>query len=124
MNYGELAKITETEFADVVLSSRIESAKLRLLIIDGSFVDIWFSQRLKGRFAYHWERRAINGKIYRLDNRPHEGLKGMRGFPGHFHDGSDEEVKEGEFNEEPEEALRQFLKLVREKIEKYNLLEE
>lgn len=116
MSYAELAKIAETEFADIVLSSGIESGKLRLFIIDGSFVDVWASQRLERRFAYHWERRAIDGRIYRLDNRPHEELKGMRGFPRHFHDGSDSEVKESQFCEEPKEALRQFLKFVREKV--------
>ena len=116
MNYEELAKIAEAEFADVVLGWKIEGGKLRLFITDDSFVDIWFSQRLEGRFAYHWERRAIDGKIYRLDNRPHEELKGMRGFPRHFHNGNDKEVRESEFSEEPQEALRQFLRFVREKV--------
>ena len=43
MSYEELSRIAEDEFADIVLSSKVEDGKLRLFIIDGSFVDIWFS---------------------------------------------------------------------------------
>ena len=49
-----------TEFRDVVVGAP-ESAggttlKLRLLIRDGSFVDVWFSQS-SAHYAYHWEQR-------------------------------------------------------------------
>ena len=116
MNYSELAKIAEEEFFDAVLHSQIIAGKLRLHIVDGSYLDVWFSVKIKGRFAYHWERREIDGSVYRYDNRPHEKLKHMKSFPKHFHDGSDAEIREGEFGEDPKEILRAFLQLVRAKI--------
>ena len=81
-----------------------------------SYPDIWLSMKIKGRFAYHWERRRVNGRVYRYDNRHHEELKHMRGFPKHFHDGSDEKIRESEFSEDPKEVLREFLHIVRLKI--------
>jgi len=116
VSYNELSRIAREEFSEIILDVQIESGKLRLFVIDGSFIDVWFSQRIKGRFAYHWERRHIDGTIYRYDNRPHERFKRMKGFPKHFHDGSDEEVKESKFSNEWNEALREFLYLVRGKI--------
>nr|QNO51019.1 hypothetical protein EDLMLJLI_00012 [Methanosarcinales archaeon ANME-1 ERB6] len=50
----------------------------------------------------------IDGSVYRYDNRPHENLKHMKSYPKHFHDGSDEEINEGEFSEDPKEILRAF----------------
>ena len=117
MIYDELAEIAEEEFFDVVLHTQIMAGKLRLHIVDGSYLDIWFSMKIEGRFAYHWERRTIDGSVYRYDNRPHEKLRYMKSFPMHFHDGSDEEIKESEFGEDPKEILRAFLQqIVRAKI--------
>jgi hypothetical protein len=86
VSYRELATIAEAEFSDVILHVDQRAEKLRLHLIDGSYVDIWYSVRLEGRFAYHWERRMINGSVYRYDNRPHEHLKSMKSYPKHFHD--------------------------------------
>ncbi len=41
MSYSELAKIAEDEFFDVVLYSQIIAGKLRLHIVDGSYLDVW-----------------------------------------------------------------------------------
>jgi len=116
VNYCESSTIATKEFPDIILSAQIGQDKLRLFVIDGSFVDVWFSRRIEGRFAYHWERRHINGKIYRYDNRPHERFERMKGFPKHFHNGSDEEVEESKFSQNYQAALREFLYLVRRKI--------
>lgn len=78
MSYSELVKIVEEEFFDVVIYSQIIAGKLRLHIVDGSYLDVWFSVKIAGRFAYHWERRMIDGIVYRYDNRPHENLKHTR----------------------------------------------
>jgi len=118
VSFIELVKIAEDEFFDVVLYSQIIAGKLRLHIVDGSYLDVWFSVKIKGRFAYHWERRMIDGSVYRYDNRPHENLKHMKSYPKHFHDGSDEDIKEGEFGEDPNEVLRAFLQLVSVKIQR------
>ncbi|HID27355.1 MAG TPA: hypothetical protein EYP22_05970 [Methanosarcinales archaeon] len=120
MIYDELTEIAEEEFFDVVLQTQIIAGKLRLHIVDGSYLDIWFSMKIEGRFAYHWERRMINGSVYRYDNRPHENLRNMKSFPKHFHDGSDKEIRESEFGEDPKEILRAFLQIVRAKIREDN----
>ena len=40
MSYRELARIAEKEFFDVILNSQIIAGKLRLHIVDGSYLDI------------------------------------------------------------------------------------
>ena len=91
--------------------------KLRLHICDGSYVDVWFSRKIPGRYAYHWERRHIDGKIYRYDNRPHMSMRRMGTFPRHFHDGSDDVVVESHLSDDPVEAVRSFLIFIRNRIE-------
>jgi len=117
VSYRELATIAEAEFSDVILQVDQRAEKLRLHLIDGSYVDIWYSVRLEGRFAYHWERRMINGSVYRYDNRPHEQLKGMKSYPKHFHDGSEAKVRDCELGEDPKLVLRAFLQMVRAKLQ-------
>jgi hypothetical protein len=80
----KLANIAEIEFADVVIGWDIAEGKLRLYIADKSFLDIWFSRQIKGRYAYHWERRHVDGTIYRWDNAKHNVWKNVKTFPHHF----------------------------------------
>jgi len=66
-----LREIAEVEFADIVLEAFVPDInELRIILSDGSFVDVWFSLKLFDRYSYHWGRRAIDGKIYRHDNAP------------------------------------------------------
>jgi hypothetical protein len=96
--YEHQLKIALTKFKDVIMSGAIvysESGiplKLRLDIVDGSIVDMFYSVR--GKFAYHWERRTVDGTIYRHDNAPHTKWRHIRTFPKHFHDGSDDNAGE------------------------------
>jgi len=116
MNYVELVEIVETQFADIINAWVIRSNKLRLFVIDGSYVDIWFSFRLQNRFAYHWERRSIDGSIYRLDNRPHADQTSLPGFPVHFHNGIDSKIERSPFSYEIEKAFIEFLRFMRSKL--------
>ena len=112
-----LREIAEVEFADIVLEALIPDInELRIILSDGSFVDVWFSLKLSDRYSYRWERRAIDGKIYRHDNAPHKRWQSVATFPRHFHDGSELSVSESRISEVPEEALRQFLTFVRGRI--------
>lgn len=112
-----LRGIAEVEFADIVAEAFIPDInELRLVLIEGSFVDVWFSLKLQGRYSFHWERRAIDGKIYRHDNAPHKRWQSVATFPRHFHDGSEFDVSESHISELPEEALREFLAFVRGKM--------
>ncbi len=112
-----LREIAEVEFADIVVEAYVPDLnELRVILTDGSFVDVWFSLKLVGRYSYHWERRAIDGTIYRHDNAPHKRWQAVETFPHHFHDGSEARVVESRISERPEEALREFLSFARERL--------
>ena len=112
-----LRKIAEIEFSDIVEDAFIpDMNELRIILTDGSFLDIWFSLKLSGRYSYHWERRRIDGKIFRHDNAPHKNWRSLATFPRHFHDGSEKKVTESFISEDPVMALREFLLFVREKM--------
>lgn len=112
-----LREIAEVEFSDIVTEGLIPDAnELRIILIDGSFVDVWFSLKLHGRYSYHWERQAIDGKIYRHDNAPHKSWEPVATFPRHFHNGSESNVTESFISEDPQEALRDFLSFVHSMI--------
>jgi hypothetical protein len=46
---SRLAGIAEMEFADVTTGYEIKQGKLRMYIVDGTFLDVWFSKHLLGR---------------------------------------------------------------------------
>ncbi len=90
-----LCEIAEVEFADTVADGYVpDFNELRLILVDSSFIDIWFSLKLVARYSNHCERRAIDGTIYRHDNAPHKRWQSVPTFPHHFHDGSENDVAE------------------------------
>ena len=112
-----LREIAEIEFSDIVVEAFVPDVnELRIVLVDGSFVDVWFSLKLQGRYSYHWERLAIDGKIYRHDNAPHKSWQRVATFPRHFHNGTESEVIESLISEDPQEALREFLLFVQATI--------
>lgn len=117
VDVDRLADIAEIEFADIVVNAVVPGInKLRIFVNDGSLIDVWFSLKLNQRYSYHWERRAIDGTIYRHDNAPHLQWKSVTTFPKHFHDGSERNVLESHINDVPEQGLREFLTFVRSKL--------
>ncbi len=113
MDLDTLKRIVEIEYGDVANDSVIHHGKLRLFIVDGSVVDIWFSNKISGRFAYHWERRLVDGKIFRHDNFPDPRWKVLSTFPKHFHNGSQDNVQESKISDDPESGVREFMDFVR-----------
>ncbi len=111
-----LQRIAESDFADIVLGTRIVDARLRILFTDGSYLDFWWSLEIPGRFAHHWERSHVDGTIYRHDNMPHSKWASTPTFPQHYHDGSADHVGESRLPVHPEAALREFLDFVRSRI--------
>lgn len=109
-------KVAAEQFSDVIVFAERLYGKLRMHVIDGSYVDVWFSRKIPGRYAYHWERRHIDGSIYRHNNRPHEHLKNMKSFPKHLHNGSEDDVKDSTINDNPVEAVREFLSFIRSRL--------
>ena len=49
----KLSEIAEAEFPDVVEFAEDLEEKLRIYIRDGRYIDVWFSRKIKGRYAYH-----------------------------------------------------------------------
>jgi hypothetical protein len=81
---GQLQRVRE-KFSnvvdkDIILRSESgEPLKLRLDIVDGSVVDIFYS--VHGKYSYHWERSMVDGSVYRHDNAPHKKWKAIKTFP-------------------------------------------
>ena len=118
VNIPRLREIAEAEFGDIVVDTYSPGLnELRIILVDGSLIDVWFSLKLEGRYSYHWEREAIDGTIYRHDNAPHKRWQRVKTFPKHFHDGSEEEVGESYLSDDPEEALREFLTFAQNRLQ-------
>ncbi|MBI5253329.1 MAG: hypothetical protein HY930_02880 [Euryarchaeota archaeon] len=116
--YNKLSGIARDEFSDIVSATELigkkslGSSKLRIHLKDGTYIDVWVSG--SGKYSYHWEQRAKRGLIYRHDNAP--DFPEISTFPKHFHDGTQDDVKESYISDRPEEAVREFLKFARQKI--------
>lgn len=113
----KLRDIAEVEFADIVADSiSTDINELRIIFTDGSFLDVWYSLKLEGRYSYHWERKFIDGTIYRHDNAPHLKWKNVSTFPKHFHNGSEDAVTDSYISDDPGIALREVLSFSRNMI--------
>jgi len=78
--YGDIIReVTKVELASGVI------VKVRVVFVDGSFLDVYWSS--SGRYSLHYERRHIDGTVYRHDNAPHEKHRYIKTFPKHFHRG-------------------------------------
>lgn len=108
--YSQLAQIALSDFADIVEGTVAIEGKLRILLRDESFIDIWLSIKKKGVYGYHWERRNSDGTVYRYNNLPDKEAKKLQTYPKHFHNKTEENVEESDLSDNPEEAIRAILK--------------
>jgi Family of unknown function (DUF6516) len=111
-----LRRIAETEFLEMVQTTAIIRNKLRVVLIDGSYIDFWWSSQIPGRYAHHWERRHVDGTIYRHDNMPHPQWQRVSSFPKHFHAGDQRTVIDSDIEDDPEQGFIQFLKFAKGSI--------
>jgi len=116
VNLAELERIAREEFADIVVDVYRIDAKLRVLVIDESYIDFWWSEVQEGRFAHHWNRQQVDGTIYRHDNSPHRRWAHITTFPRHYHREREELVTESILPEDAPEAVRAFLAFCREVV--------
>jgi len=117
MTKEEARSIGADRFSDVVteiLEPSLE--KVRFLLQDQSFVDIRVSQKIKNRFDFHWERRHIDGTIYRYDNFPDKKFKKLSTYPYHLHEKTDASARSSPFRTKLPHALIDFMEFVREKL--------
>ena len=118
--YRKLELVANNEFSDIINESIIiycysgRARKLRLKIIDKTFIDVWYS--LYGEYSFHWEQGEVRNTIYRHDNAPHKKWKSIKTYPKHCHNGSQENVIESYISEIPERALKDFLDIVRNRL--------
>ena len=113
----ELQHLARSEFADIVVDVYRIDAKLRILLIDESYLDFWWSEVQAGRFAHHWNRQNVDGSIYRHDNAPHRRWAHISTFPQHYHCEREESVIESFLPEQPQAAVRTFLEFCRKVIQ-------
>ncbi len=117
--YAVIERIALTEFADVVTGVRHIGRrantilKLRLLIRDSTFVDVWLSPT-GADYAYHWEQRAQRGCLHRHDNAPDHPH--IATYPKHFHNGNEAIVEESFIPDTPAAAIRYFLTFIRRQL--------
>jgi hypothetical protein len=65
LNLQPLKDIAEIEFSDIVEEAiTVDLNEMRIILIDGSYCDVWFSLKLEGRYSFHWERNSLDGTIY------------------------------------------------------------
>ena len=118
--FREIVELVLREFSDLVADAQLRFAssgaieRLRILLKDESFVDVWLSTT--GKYSYHWEQRHVRGLIHRHDNAPHYRWKEIKTFPKHFHNGSEDNVEESTISDDPVEAVREFLSFIRSKL--------
>jgi hypothetical protein len=111
-----LTNMGREEFADIVVDVRRIDAKLRMLLVDGSYIDFWWSEVQEDRFAHHWNWQHLDGTIHRHDNSPHRKWRHIRTFPQHYHREREDEVTESFLPQEPREAVITFLTFCRQMI--------
>lgn len=116
--YKQLEKIALSDFSDIVKDTALiggrssQPNKLRIYLIDGSFLDIWLSE--ENDYSYHWEQRAVRGLIHRWDNAP-DHIE-IDTFPHHFHDGNDKNVKSSRLNPDIIIAFKEVLGFIKNNL--------
>ncbi len=120
--YKKLCEIALDGFGEIVVRGDIlklssgAPQKLRLYLVDSTYVDIWISPT--GKYSYHWEQGGVRGLVFRHDNAPHKRWRHVRTFPKHFHNGTEEKVVESDISDDPEEAIKEFLSFIKKEIER------
>jgi len=109
---SKLKRIVDIEYNDITRDSSIYHDKLRVFIRDGSNPGYLVFKEDTGSLSYHWERRQIDGKIYRHDNFPDPQWKGISTFPKHFHNGSQNKVQESKISDDPATGTRGFMDFI------------
>jgi len=111
-----LSRIAELEFSDIVGTTFRLQNKLRILLNDTSFIDVYLSQKIENKFGFHWETKDKDLHVYRYDNFPNTKWKELSTFPYHFHNGSQENVILPPFKEDVVQGFIEFMEFVRDKI--------
>ncbi len=107
--YSQLSQLAIAKFADIVNGTKIVEGKLRIILKDESYIDIWLSVKKEGAYAYHWERKDVDGTIYRYSNLPDKEAKKLKTYPHHFHSKSEGNIVESNLSNNPKDAIKGLL---------------
>ena len=114
VNILDLYEIIENQYSEITIKIEVvHNNQLRVLLIDDSYLDIWFSLKLNNKYSYHWERKNIDGTIYRHDNAPHLKWKNILTFPKHFHNKKEENVEESYISDIPKNAIKEMMNFIK-----------
>ena len=116
LDIEDIKRIAEVEFSDIVKTTQRIDYKLRITLINNSFIDVTLSQKLPDKFGFHWECMDVKGSIYRYDNFPDKRWQTVTTFPHHFHNGSQDTVEASPFPLTMLEGFRAFMNFVRNKL--------
>ncbi len=110
-----IAQCAEEHFSDILSEAPIiYSDKVRLVFIDGSYMDIRYP--VDSKYSFHWGRED---GIIRIDTAPHH--RQLSTYPRHMHLGKEENVVEDSVtrvNNTIEENVKGVLGFVRRKLGK------
>lgn len=111
----DLKRLAEVEFANIVKDTFFIAYKIRIILIDNSFIDVHLSQKIPDKFSFHWECISRTDSFYRYDNFPDKKWENVSTYPYHFHKGP--HVVASPFPLKPVDGFRAFMEFVRKKIE-------
>jgi hypothetical protein len=112
----DLRRIAEVEFADIVKSTMLIDYKMRVILKDNSFLDVYLSRKLTDKFGFHWECMDSARTFFRYDNFPDRRYQNLTTYPFHFHAGSHDAIEPSTFPPTPIEGFRAFMEFIRSKL--------
>ena len=117
LSLQELASLSQDAFLDIIQDIIFPTEnKLRIILKDKSFIDIFLSEKLLNGFSFHWERSYQNNTIYRYDNYPDPNWEKVKTFPFHFHFQKENKVIASPFSKTLPKVFVDFMEFVRQEI--------
>ncbi len=115
--YGQLKEIALTRFSGLVSDAFMVRGPLyfprclRIIFNDHSFMEVRLSEQ---KYSFHYDRRHLDGRLFRLDNAPH--YREIKTYPEHFHKGNEENVEEDTFGKTFQEKFVAFMEFIEKLI--------
>ncbi len=110
-----IAQCAEEHFSDILSEAPIIfSDKVRLVFVDGSYMDIRYP--VDSKYSFHWQ---LEDEIIRIDTAPHH--RQLSTYPRHMHIGKEDDVVEDsvtEIDNTIEENVKCVLGFVHRKLKK------
>lgn len=110
-----VAQCAEEHFSEILSETPIIfSDKVRLVFVDGSYMDIRYP--VDSKYSFHWQRED---EIIRIDTAPYH--RQLSTYPRHMHNGKEDVVIEDSvtrIDNTIEENVKCVLGFVRSKLEK------